>query len=159
MRFGKKGKLSPRYIGPFEILDSIGERAYRLALPLDLNRVHNVFLVLMLRKYLSNPSHVLRHEALDLLPNLSYEEVPVQILDRKVKVLRNREIGFVKVLWRNHVIEEDTWEPEEEMRERYQDLFSRSTTKKLSQQVLFVIKRNSDRSVEAGKVHVPKLGE
>ncbi|XP_073275427.1 uncharacterized protein [Primulina huaijiensis] len=108
MRFGKKGKLSPRYIGPFEILDRIGERAYRLALPPDLNRVHNVFHVSMLRKYLSNPSHVLRHEALDLLPNLSYEEVPVQIMDRKVKVLRNKEIGFVKVLWRNHAIEEAT---------------------------------------------------
>ncbi|XP_075481145.1 uncharacterized protein LOC142521857 [Primulina tabacum] len=118
-----KGKLSPRYIGPFEVLDRIGERAYRLALPPDLDRVHNVFHVSMLRKYLSNPSHVLRHEALDLLPNLSYEEVPVQIIDRKVKVLRSKEIGFVKVLWRNHVIEEATWEPEEEMRQRYPDLF------------------------------------
>ncbi|XP_075478864.1 uncharacterized protein LOC142519721 [Primulina tabacum] len=123
MRFGKKGKLSPRYIGPFEILDKIGERAYRLALPPDLDRVHNVFHVSMLRKYLSNPSHVLRREALDLLPNLSYEEVPIQIIDRKVKVLRNKEIDFVKVLWRNHVIEEATWEPEEEMRQRYPDLF------------------------------------
>ncbi|XP_073269195.1 uncharacterized protein [Primulina huaijiensis] len=123
MRFGKKGKSSPRYIGPFEILDRIGERAYRLAFPLDLHRVHNVFHVSMLWKYLSNPSHVLQHEALDLLPNLSYEEVPVQIIDLKVKVLRNKEIGFIKVVWRNHVIEEATWEPEEEMRERYQDLF------------------------------------
>ncbi|XP_073298486.1 uncharacterized protein [Primulina huaijiensis] len=85
MRFGKKGKLRPRYIGPFEILDRIGERAYRLAFPPNLDRVHNVFHVSMLRKYLSNPSHVLRHQALDLLPNLSYEEVPVQIIDRKVK--------------------------------------------------------------------------
>ncbi|XP_075504511.1 uncharacterized protein LOC142541951 [Primulina tabacum] len=109
MRFGKKGKLSPHYIGPFEILDRIGERAYRLALPPDLDRVHNVFHVSTLQKYLSNPSHVLRHESLDLLPNLSYEEVPVQIIDRKVKLLRNKEIGFVKVLWRNHVIEEATW--------------------------------------------------
>ncbi|XP_073057205.1 uncharacterized protein [Primulina eburnea] len=123
MRFGKKGKLSPRYIGPFEVLDRIGERAYRLALPPDLDRVHNVFHVSMLRKYLSNPSHVLRHEALDLLTNLSYEEMLVQIIDRKVKVLRNKEIGFVKVLWRNHVIEEATWEPEEEMRQRYPVLF------------------------------------
>ncbi|XP_073298494.1 uncharacterized protein [Primulina huaijiensis] len=124
MRFGKKGKLSPRYIGPFKILARIGERAYRLALPPDLDRVHNVFLVSMLRKYLSNFSYVLRHEALDLLPNLSYEEVPVQIMDCKVKVLRrNKEIGFVKVLWRNHVIEEATWELEEEMRQRYSYLF------------------------------------
>ncbi|XP_073014640.1 uncharacterized protein [Primulina eburnea] len=84
MRFVKKGKLSPRYIEPFEILDKIGDIAYRLALPRDLDRVHNVFHVSMLRKYLPNPFHVLRHESLDLLPNLSYEEVPVQILDRKV---------------------------------------------------------------------------
>ncbi|XP_073019344.1 uncharacterized protein [Primulina eburnea] len=123
MRFGKKGKLSPRYIGPFEILDKIGDRAYRLALPPDLDRVHNVFHVSMLRKYLANPSHVLRYESLELLPNLSYDEMPVQILDRKVKVLRNKEIGLVKVLWRNQVIEEATWEPEEEMKQRYPNLF------------------------------------
>ncbi|XP_073063958.1 uncharacterized protein [Primulina eburnea] len=123
MRFGKKGKLSPRYIGSFEVLDKIGDRAYCLALPRDLDRVHNVFHVSMLRKYLSNPSHVLLYNSLDLLPNLSYEEMPVQILDRKVKVLKNKEIGLVKVLWRNHVIEEATWEPKEEMKHRYPNLF------------------------------------
>ncbi|XP_075496463.1 uncharacterized protein LOC142533537 [Primulina tabacum] len=123
MRFGMKGKLSPRYIGPFEILDKIGDRAYRLALPPDLDRIHSVFHVSMLLKYLPSPSHVLRHESLDLLPNLSYEEIPVQILDRKVKVLRNKEIGLVKVLWQNHIIEEATWEPEEEMKHHYPNLF------------------------------------
>ncbi|XP_075524494.1 uncharacterized protein LOC142556882 [Primulina tabacum] len=122
MRFFKKGKLSPRYIRPFEILDKIGDRAYRLELPPDLDRVHNVFHVSMLHKYLSNPSHVLQYESLDLLPNLSYEEMPVQIFDRKVKVLRNKDIGLVKVLWRNQVIEEATWEPEEEMKHRYPNL-------------------------------------
>ncbi|XP_075500121.1 uncharacterized protein LOC142538706 [Primulina tabacum] len=111
MRFGKKGKLSPRFIDPFEFLDRIGERAYRLALPPDLDRVHNVFHVSMLRKYISNPSHVLRHEPLDLMPNLTYQEVPIQILDRKVKVLRNKEIGIIKILWRNQLVEEATWEP------------------------------------------------
>ncbi|XP_075516224.1 uncharacterized protein LOC142551066 [Primulina tabacum] len=84
MRFGKKGKLSPRFIGPFEILDRVGDRAYRLALPPDLDRVHNVFHVSMLRKYIANPSHVLRHEPLDLTPNLTYQENPVKILDHKV---------------------------------------------------------------------------
>ncbi|XP_075500161.1 uncharacterized protein LOC142538748 [Primulina tabacum] len=123
MRFGKKGKLSPRYIGPFEILNKIGDRAYRLALPPDSDRVHNVFHVSMLRKYLSNQSQVLQYESLDLLPNPSYEEMLVQILDRKVKVLRNKEIGLVKVLWRNQVIEEATWEPEEEIKHRYPSLF------------------------------------
>ncbi|XP_073300548.1 uncharacterized protein [Primulina huaijiensis] len=122
MRFGRKGKLSPRFFGPFEILDRIGERAYRLALPPDLDRVHNVFHVSMLRKYISNPSHVLIHEPLDLMPNLTYQEVPIQILDRKVKVLRNKEIGIIKILWRNQLVEEGTWELEEEMRQRYPEL-------------------------------------
>ncbi|XP_073279514.1 uncharacterized protein [Primulina huaijiensis] len=109
----------------FEIGDHIiGERAYRVALPLDLDRVHNVFHVSMLRKYVSDPTHVLRHEPLDLMPNLSYRERPVQILDRKVKVLRNKEIGIVMVLWSNHVIEEATWEPKEEMKQHYSDLFT-----------------------------------
>ncbi|XP_073046111.1 uncharacterized protein [Primulina eburnea] len=120
MRFGKKGKLSPRFIGPFEILDRVGDRAYRLALPPDLDRVHNVFHVSMLRKYVADPSHVLRHEPLDLTPNLTYQEIPIQILDRTVRVLRNKEIGIVKVLWRNHLLEEATWEPEDEMRENIQ---------------------------------------
>ncbi|XP_073061796.1 uncharacterized protein [Primulina eburnea] len=123
MRFGKKGKLSPRFIGPFEILDRVGDRAYRLALPPDLDRVHNVFHVSMLRKYVTDPSHVLRHEPLDLTPNLTYQEIPIQILDRTVRVLRNKEIGIVKVLWRNHLLEEATWEPEDEMREKYPELF------------------------------------
>ncbi|XP_075475665.1 uncharacterized protein LOC142509043 [Primulina tabacum] len=120
----RKGKLSPRFIGPFEILDRIGKRAYRLALPPDLDRVHNVFHVSMLRKYISNPSHVLRHEALDLMPNLTYQEVPIQILDRKVKVLRNKAIGIIKILWRNQLVEEATWEPEEEMKLQYPELFA-----------------------------------
>ncbi|XP_075478811.1 uncharacterized protein LOC142519661 [Primulina tabacum] len=107
MRFGKKG-----------------ERAYRLALPPDMDRVHNVFHVSMLRKYISNTSHVLRHEALDLMPNLTYQEVQIQILDRKVKVLRNKEIGIIKILWRNQLVEEETWEPEEEMKQRYPELFA-----------------------------------
>ncbi|XP_073291016.1 uncharacterized protein [Primulina huaijiensis] len=124
MRFGRKGKLSPRFIGPFEILDWIGERAYRLALPPNLDRVHNVFHVSMLKKYISNPSHVLRHEPLDLMPNLTYQEVPIQILDRKVKVLRKKEIGIIKILWRNQLVEEATWEPEEEMKQRYLELFT-----------------------------------
>ena len=111
MRFGKKGKLSPRFIGPFEILDRVGDRAYRLALQPDLDRVHNFFHISMLRKYIANPSHVLRHEPLDLTLNLTYQEIPVQILDRKLKVLRNKEIGIVKALWRNNLIEESTWEP------------------------------------------------
>ncbi|KAL5573266.1 hypothetical protein UlMin_022863 [Ulmus minor] len=99
MRFGKKGKLSPRYIGPFEILERIGKVAYRLALPPELLSVHNVFHVSMLRKYISDPSHILEHEPIKVHEDLSYEEQPVQILDRKDKTLRNKVIPLVKVLW------------------------------------------------------------
>ncbi|KAL5540686.1 hypothetical protein UlMin_043338 [Ulmus minor] len=116
MRFGKKGKLSPRFIGPFEILERIGKVAYKLALPPELSSVHNVFHVSMLKKYVSDPSHVLEHELIQVNEDLTYEEKPVQILDRKDKTLRNKVIPLVKILWRNHKIEEATWEREDDMR-------------------------------------------
>ncbi|XP_073041893.1 uncharacterized protein [Primulina eburnea] len=81
MIFGKKGKLSPRPIGPFEILKRVGTLAQRVALPSNLVRFHNVFYVSMLRNYMLNPSHVLNYEPLQLTPNLSFEERPTQIWD------------------------------------------------------------------------------
>ena len=126
IRFGKKGKLSPRYIGPYEILERIGPVAYRLALPPELSGIHDVFHVSMLRRYRSDPSHVLRNEPVEIKENLSYIEEPVQILDYKIKQLRNRSIPLVKVLWRNHSKEEATWETEENMRRSYPYLFSDS---------------------------------
>ena len=122
-RFGVKGKLSPRFIGPFEVLDRIVEVAYRLAMPPSLSAIHNVFHVSMLRKYVSNPSHVRSYENLELDEDLSYEEKPVQILDRKEKVLRTKTIALVKVLWRNSKSEEATWELESDMRDRFPELF------------------------------------
>ena len=110
MRFGKKGKLSPRFIGPYEVIEKVGPVAYHLALPPELEKIHNVFHVLMLRRYRSNPSHVVSSKTIELRPNLTYEEEPVEILARKVKELRNKKIPLVKVLWRNHKIEEATWE-------------------------------------------------
>ncbi|XP_038891718.1 uncharacterized protein LOC120081116 [Benincasa hispida] len=99
LRFGRKGKLSPRFIGPFEILERVDPIAYRLALPPALSSVHNVFHVSMLRKYVADPSHVVDYEPLQLNDNLSYEERPIEILAREVKTLRRRETAFVKVLW------------------------------------------------------------
>ena len=123
LRFGKKGKLSPCIIGPFEILERIGILAYRLALPPNLSSVHDVFHVSMLRKYVYDPTHVIEYEPLVVHENLTYEEKPVRILDRKEQVLRNRVIPLVKVLWRNHAVEEATWEREDEMRAKYSFLF------------------------------------
>jgi hypothetical protein len=73
-RFGKKGKLSPRFVGPFEILKRIGMVAYRIALPLELSSIHNVFHVSMLRKYIPDPSHVVEYESLQIGGDLSYQE-------------------------------------------------------------------------------------
>ncbi|PKI41878.1 hypothetical protein CRG98_037748 [Punica granatum] len=98
MRFGKKGKLSPRYIEPYEILERIGKVAYRLALPPKLSRIHNVFHVSMLCKYIPDPSHVLSYQPVELNEDLTYEEEPVEILDRKEQVLRTKRISLVKVL-------------------------------------------------------------
>ncbi|XP_038890916.1 uncharacterized protein LOC120080343 [Benincasa hispida] len=99
LRFGKKGKLSRRFVGPFEILERIGSMAYRLTFPPSLSTVHNIFHVSMLRKYIMNPSHIVDFEPLQLNENLSYEEKPAQIVAREVKVLRNREVPLMKVLW------------------------------------------------------------
>ncbi|KAL4021331.1 hypothetical protein IC575_020125 [Cucumis melo] len=123
LRFERRGKLSPRFVGPFEILERIGPVAYRLALPPSLSTVHNVFHVSMLRKYVPDPSHVVDYEPLEIDENLSYVEQPVEVLAREVKTLRNKEIPLVKVLWRNHRVEEATWEREDDMRSRYPELF------------------------------------
>ncbi|KAL0540282.1 hypothetical protein IC582_024516 [Cucumis melo] len=123
LRFERRGKLSPRFVGPFEILERIGPVAYRLALPPSLSTVHDVFHVSMLRKYVPDPSHVVDYEPLEIDEKLSYIEQPVEVLAREVKTLRNKQIPLVKVLWRNHRVEEATWEREDDMRSRYPELF------------------------------------
>ena len=122
LRFGLKGKLSPKFIGPFEILEQVGLVAYKLALPPALSGVHDVFHVSMLRKYIMDPIHVVDYEPLQLNEDLSYEEKPVKILAREVKTLCNKSIAFVKVLWWNHHSEEVTWERGNEIREKYPEL-------------------------------------
>ena len=124
LRFGKRGKLSPRFIGPYEIVSKVRPVAYRLKLTPELSRTHDAFHVSMLRKYILDPSHVLREQPIQLKENLTYEETHVQIVDRKEQVLRSKVIHLVKVLWRNHEREAATWEPEAQMRRQYPQLFS-----------------------------------
>ena len=123
MRFGNKGKLSPRYIGPYDIIERIGPLAYRLALPPELARIHNVFHVSMLRRYISDLTHMLKESEVEISENLSYVEEPIKIVDHKVKQLWDREIPMVKVVWKNHGVEEATWETAEKMRRDYPQLF------------------------------------
>ncbi|KAG8498480.1 hypothetical protein CXB51_005010 [Gossypium anomalum] len=124
LRFGRKGKLSPRFIGPYEISKQVGPVAYRLILPPELEKIHNVFHVSMLRRYRSDPSHIINPSEVEIQSDLSYEEEPVRILAREVKELQNKKISLVKVLWLKHGVEEATWEPEDSMKDRYPILFT-----------------------------------
>jgi len=118
MRFNKKGMLSPRFVGPFEIKEIVGPMAYKVELPLVLSDIHNVFHV-----HVHDPLHVVDFEPLQVQEDLKYEELPVQILDLKEKQLRTKTIPLVKVLWRNHDVEEASWELENEIRNKYPHLF------------------------------------
>ena len=120
---GRKEKLSPRYIGPYEIFKIVGSVAYELDLPNDLAKVHPVFHVSMLRKFIGDASTIVPLREITIEEDLTYEEVPIEILDRQVKRLRNKEIAFVKVLWRNQKVESATWEAEDDMKKRYPYLF------------------------------------
>ena len=124
MRFGKNGKLSHRFIRPYEVIEKVRPVAYKLALPPNLEKIHNVFHVSMLRRYRSDSSHVVSSETIELRPDLTYEEEQVEILAREVKESWNKKIQLVKVLWRNHKTEEATWESEETMRQQYPQLFN-----------------------------------
>ncbi|XP_071901027.1 uncharacterized protein [Coffea arabica] len=118
---GRGKKLQPRFVGPFMILQ--GKVAYRLKLPPSLSRILDVFHVLMLKKYYPDPTHIVQPEEIEVDESLTYEEKPVRLLDRKVKKLRNKQIPLVKILWKNHGVEEVTWEMEEEMQKKYPELF------------------------------------
>ena len=124
MRFGKKDKLSPRYIGPFESLDRIGPVAYRVALPPALAGVHNVFHISMLRKYIPDPTHIIDYEPLQIQEDMTYAEEPIRILEKKEQVLRARTIPLVKVMWKNHATNEACWGLKAEMRHKYPRLFN-----------------------------------
>ena len=110
VRFGKRGKLSPRFIGPFEILETIGIVVYRLALPPSMTGVHEVLHVSMLRKYTLDPAHVVDWGQIEVDTDGTFEEGPVCILDNRDQVLRCKTVRLVRVLWRHYGVEESTWE-------------------------------------------------
>ena len=123
IRFGKRGKLSPRYIGPFEVLERVGVVAYRLAFPLSLSRVHEVFHVSMFLKYTPDPTHIMDWGELVVDADGTFEEGPVRIMDSRDKVLCGKTVRLVKVLWQHQGVEEVTWEREDTVRANYPFLF------------------------------------
>ncbi|KAJ9545159.1 hypothetical protein OSB04_024866 [Centaurea solstitialis] len=123
IRFRKRGKLGPRFIGPFKVVARVGKVAYRLELPPELSLIHDTFHVSQLRKCLADESAHIPIDDIQVDERLNYVERPIAILERKTKSLRNKEIGLVKVQWEHRKGSEWTWEPEAEMRSNYPELF------------------------------------
>ncbi|GJS12462.1 putative reverse transcriptase domain-containing protein [Tanacetum coccineum] len=124
VRFGKKGKLAPRYVGPFEIVEHVGPVAYRLKLPQELSCVHDTFHVSNLKKCLAEPDVQVPLDEIEIDENLRFVEEPIEIVERDVKKLKRRRIPLVKVRWNSRQGAEYTWEHEDQFRKKYPNLFS-----------------------------------
>ncbi|GKA55987.1 hypothetical protein Tco_0755059 [Tanacetum coccineum] len=123
MRFGKKGKLAPRYVGPFEILERIGLVMYRLRLPQELSSVHDTFHVSYLKKCLADANLHVPFNEIKVYKILCFVEGPIEIMNREIKKLKRRKIALVKVRWNSERGPEFTWEHEDQMRIKYPQLF------------------------------------
>ncbi|GJX12833.1 putative reverse transcriptase domain-containing protein [Tanacetum coccineum] len=125
VRFGKRGKLNPRYVGPFKVLEKIGTVAYKLELPQELSRVHNTFHVSNLKKCYSDEPLAVLLEGLHVDDKLRFVEEPVEIMDREVKRLKQSRIPIVKVRWNSRRGPEFTWEREDQFQKKYPHLFTK----------------------------------
>ncbi|CAA7021302.1 unnamed protein product [Microthlaspi erraticum] len=121
--FGKIGKLAVRFIGPYQVIGRVGEVAYRLDLPADMN-LHPVFHVSMLRKHIRDPSAIEPERVEGLQPNLTYPEGPIRLGDRRVRKLKNREIPQIQVFWGRQNRQVITWEDEENFRKNYPEFYA-----------------------------------
>ncbi|KAD6796204.1 hypothetical protein E3N88_07100 [Mikania micrantha] len=124
VRFGKKGKLAPRYVGPFKVLERIGKVAYRLELPQELSNVHPTFHVSNLKKYLADENLHIPLDEVRIDESMHFIKKPVKIVDGEVKKLKNKRIPIVLVKWDSNRGPELTWEREDQMKTKYPQLFN-----------------------------------
>ncbi|GJU61977.1 putative reverse transcriptase domain-containing protein [Tanacetum coccineum] len=124
VRFRKKGKLAPRFVEPFEIIEKVGPMAYRLDLPEELNGVHDTFYVSNLKKYLADPTLKVPLDEIRVDAKLNFMEEPMELLERDFKKLKRSRIAIVKVRWNSKRGPEFTWEREDQMKLKYPYLFS-----------------------------------
>ncbi|XP_076896739.1 uncharacterized protein LOC143549830 [Bidens hawaiensis] len=123
IRFGKRGKLNPRNVGPFEIIKRIGPISYKLELPEQLSGVHNVYQVSNLKKCLADETLIVPLEELEIDKKLHFVEEPVEVMDREVITRRHNKTPIVHVRWNSRRGPEFTWEREDQMKEKYPHLF------------------------------------
>nr|GEW30888.1 putative reverse transcriptase domain-containing protein [Tanacetum cinerariifolium] len=126
VRFGKRGKLNPRYVGPFKVLERIGGVTYKLDLPEELSRVHNTFHVSNLKKCHADEPLAVSLDGLHFDDKLYFVEKPVEIVDCEVKRLKQSRISLVKIRWNSKRGPEFTWEREDQFRKKYPHLFART---------------------------------
>ncbi|GKD20173.1 putative reverse transcriptase domain-containing protein [Tanacetum coccineum] len=126
VRFGKRGKLNPRYVGPFKVLEKVGSVAYKLELPQELSRIHNTFHVSNLKKCYADEPLAVPLDGLHFDDKLQFVEEPVEIMDREVKRLKRSRIPLVKVRWNSKRGPEFTWEREDQFRKKYPHLFTKT---------------------------------
>ncbi|PKU61761.1 hypothetical protein MA16_Dca027557 [Dendrobium catenatum] len=122
-RFGRVSKLSPRYVGPFEIIEKIGKSVYRLLLPDQMSDVYNMFHVSSLRKWMCDSKKKLSADDVEIQENLQYKEKPKKILAYDIRKLKSKQIPMVKIQWKHITAREATWEKESNMRQLYPHLF------------------------------------
>ncbi|XP_071739477.1 uncharacterized protein [Rutidosis leptorrhynchoides] len=128
VHFRKRGKLSPRYVGPFEITEQVGPIAYRLNLPQELSEIHDTFHVLNLKNCLADENMIIPLEEIQVDSKLHFMEEPVEIMDREVKRLKQSNIQIIKVRWNARRGPEFMWEREDQMKQKYLQLFPDETT-------------------------------
>ncbi|GKF99093.1 hypothetical protein Tco_0297876, partial [Tanacetum coccineum] len=126
VRFGKRGKLNSRYVGPFKVLENVGEVAYKLELPEELSKVHNTFHVSNLKKCHADEPLAIPLDGLHVDDKPHFFEEPVEIVDREVKRLKRSRISLVKVRWNSKRGPEFTWEREDQFKKKYPHLFSKT---------------------------------